>query len=245
MACGSGDGRRGVERDALRARIDGAAAAQGERGASGLHHVVDAETEAGEAVEVGLDLHLTDGAAVDRHARNARQCQQMRIDRPVGDIAQRVGIDRVRQQSELEDVHRARGERRQLGLRDPHRQLAGERAETLGNALADGDRINVAFERYDDDGQPIDGFGAQGFNARRAVHRRLDGPGDDLLDLLRRKARRLGLDRHLRWNELGENVERRPQRKEDAGDRARRPTSAATTTRWRIDHRMSASMGAR
>ena len=209
--------RRGVERDALRVRIDGAATAQGERGTPRLHHVVDAEAEAGEAVEVGLDLHLTDGAAVDGHARDARQCQQMRIDRPVGDVAQRVGIDRVRQQSELEDVHGARGERRELGLRHPHGQLAGERAEALGNALADGDRIDVAFERNDDDGQPIDGFGAQKFNTRGTVHRRLDGPGDDLLDLLGRKAGRLGLDRHLRGDELRENVERRTQCEENAG----------------------------
>ena len=70
---------------------------------------------------------------------------------------------------------------------------------------------------HDDDGQPIDGFGAQGFNSRGAVHRRLDGPGDDLLDLLGRKARRLGLDGHLRGNELRENVERGPQREEHAG----------------------------
>ncbi len=209
--------RRGVERDALRVGIDGAAAAQDERGAARLHHIVDAEAEAGEAVEVGLDLHLADGAAVDGHARNARQCQQVRVDRPIGDVAQRVRIDRVRQQSELEDVHGAGGERRELGLRDPHGQLAGERAETLGNALADGDRVDVAFERNDDDGQPIDGFGAQEFNTRSAVHRRLDGAGDDLLDLLWRKAGRLGLDRHLRGDELGKNVERRPQREENAG----------------------------
>ncbi len=74
------------------------------------------------------------------------------------------------------------------------------------------------FERHDDDGQPIDGFGAQGFDARGAVHRRLDGPGDDLLDLLGRKARRLGLDRHLRRNELREDVEWGPQCEEDAGN---------------------------
>ena len=218
MACGSGEGggASSVMRCELVSMVPPPRRASAAR--PGLHHVVDAETEAGEAVEVGLDLHLTDGATVDGHARNAWQCQQMRIDRPVGDVAQRVGIDRVRQQSELEDVHGARGERRELGLRDPHGQLAGKRAETLGNALADSDRIDVAFERYDDDGQPIDGFGAQGFNSRGAVHRRLDGPGDDLLDLLGRKARRLGLNRHLRWNELGENVERRPQREEHAGE---------------------------
>ena len=104
-----------------------------------------------------------------------------------------------------------------LGWATPIGQLAGERAETLGNALADGDRIDVAFERDDDDGQPIDRFGAQGLNARRAVYSCLDGPGDDLLDLLGRKAGSLGLDRYLRWDELRENVEWRPQREEHAG----------------------------
>ncbi len=126
-----GRGRRGVERDALRAGIDGAATAQRECGAPCIHHIVDAETEAGEAVEVGPDLHLTDGAPVDGHARDARQRQQMRIDRPVGDVAQGIGIDRVRQQAELEDVHGARGERCQLGLSDTRGQLAGKCAEAF------------------------------------------------------------------------------------------------------------------
>ncbi len=58
----------------------------------------------------------------------------------------------------------------------------------------------------------------------------LDRPRDDLLDLLRREARRLRLDRDLRRHELGKDIERRPHREEGAGhqpdDRKQRDEAA-------------------
>jgi hypothetical protein len=55
-------------------------------------------------------------------------------------------------------------------------------------------------------------------HARRAVHRALDGKGDQGLDVFGRETGRLGLHNDLRRRELGENVHGHPHRDITGGD---------------------------
>ena len=86
-------------------------------------------------------------------------------------------------------------------------------------------------------------------SAGRAVHGGLDRPRHERLDLIRREARRLGLDRDLRRHELGEHVERRVARLPDAehekrGGEDRDDHRGADAPRDEPTHRLQSSASA-
>ncbi len=105
-----------------------------------------------------------------------------------------------------------------FGCSTPSGELTRQRREALGNALAHIDGVDTFLERHQNYGETVDRLGAHRGDPRSAVDRGLDGTGDDLLDLLGREAGTLGLDRHLRRDELGEDIEGRAQRQNRSGD---------------------------
>src|ERR1019366_1241739 len=62
-------------------------------------------------------------------------------------------------------------------------------------------------EHHRDDGQAPDRLGAQRFHVAEAVDHRLDGQRDEQFNLLWRQAGALGLDRHLRLDEVREDIQ--------------------------------------
>ncbi len=120
--------------------------------------------------------------------------QQPRLDDPVGRIAQLIGIDLVGQQADLQQVHGARDQRRELRRPDARRQAAAQLGQALGDALTGNVHVDVVGERDGDDRETRNGLGAQRRKPARTIDGILDRLGDELLDLLGGKARRFGLD---------------------------------------------------
>src|SRR6266581_4801263 len=85
-------------------------------------------------------------------------------------------------------------------------ELPGNVRQALGHKLPVAIEIGGRVEIDLDIGQSLDRGRRYPLQVWRAVDRRLDRPGDDGLDLLRRKTGRFGLYIHLRWCEFRESV---------------------------------------
>ena len=118
----------------------------------------------------------------------------------------------VGNQSDFQQIHGARYQRREFRGGDSRGQTAAELGQAFGDSLSRCVQINAVCERYADDRQTGDRFRPQRRKAGGAVDEVLDGTRHQLLDLLRREARRLGLNIDLRRYELREHVHRGAQR---------------------------------
>ena len=155
----------------------------------------------------GLIVELPDVAAEHVHARDAGHREQLRLQAPVREVAQREAVELVGDEAELQHVHRARRERRQLRRADAFGQQARDAREPLGDVLVRALRIGAGLEVERNGGQARDRLRPQRRERLSAVHCGLDRPRHERLDLIGREARRLSLDRDLRGNELGKHVD--------------------------------------
>ena len=203
-----GRGRGSLDQHALAGEIHEARAAQRQRAARGVGDVGERQSEVRQPGRVGQDLQLPHVATKDDDMGDSRHGQQPRLDDPVGRISEGKCIHLVRGEADLEQVHGARDERRELGNANAARQAAAELRKALGNALPRDVQVDAILERYGHDRQARDRFRAHGRDSRGAIDGVLDLLGHQFLNLLRGEARRLGLDGDLRRHELREHVER-------------------------------------
>ncbi len=85
--------------------------------------------------------------------------------------------------------------------------VAGRLRQRFAEHLAGAEHVRAFLEDGGDDGQALDGLGAQRFHVAQAVDHGFDGERDEQFDLLGRQAGALGLDGDLRLDEIGEDVE--------------------------------------
>ena len=146
--------------------------------------------------------------APDGHVRHAGHALQARHDRPAGqdghlDRRERLG-------GKPDDHHPARrraGLEHDGGLGDVRQRVC--LAHALGDQLARLHQIGAGLEDDDDGRQPGEGLGADALDPGHSVEEVLLHPeGDQLLDFLRGKSERLGLDLHVRQRELRQDVQR-------------------------------------
>ncbi len=194
---------------ALGGEVDEPRAVQRQSAACGIGHIEQRHVIARQFIGVRLDLYLPNIAAEHEDVRDAGYGEQSGFDDPVGGITQCIAIRRVRLQSDLEQIHRARHQRREFRCSHSRGQGASDLGQAFGNSLARNVNVHVVGERHDHHGQARYRFGTKRGQTRRAVDGALDAFGDQFLYLLRRESRRLGLDIDLRGNEFREHVQRR------------------------------------
>ncbi len=112
--CGVWLRSRGLQQNALGRRIDQSRASQGKCGPGRVGDLRECHVVSRKPVQIRLNLDLPDRAPEDDDVRDPRHCEQARLDDPVRRIPQRVVVDLVRYQPDLQQIHRARHERRQL-----------------------------------------------------------------------------------------------------------------------------------
>ena len=164
-----------------------------------------------QAFRVHLDLKLAHRAAEDGHFRNARHAEQTRLHQRVGKSAQLH--ERAPLGCDAEGVHHAGGgsQRREHGQTQARRQAAADGGEAFAHHLPRLKHIGRVLKHDGDDGQPLNGLGTQGLQLRDAVDGGFDGTSDELLHLLRREARSLGLDDDLRWQKIRKHIQLCPR----------------------------------
>jgi hypothetical protein len=194
---------------ALRGEIDESRPIQRQSAACRIGHLDQRHVKTRQFIGVGLDLNLPNVAAEHKDMRDSGHGEQSRLDDPVGGITQGIAIHLVRLQSDLEQIHRARHQRREF--RCPHSggQRAADLGQSFGNALTRNVNVHVVCERDLHYGQTGYRFGTHRGQTRRAVDGALDAFGDQFFYLFRCESRRLGLNIDLRGNEFREHVQRR------------------------------------
>ena len=197
----------GLQGDALVAGLDEARAHHSRRDARRRQHVGQRQVVGQQPVRQHLDLQLPHLAAEGAALGHARHRQQPRLERPIRKGAQLHRRQLVRDQADLEQVHRRGGQRRHARRLDAGGQLARRLRQLFGQHLAGAEHVRAFLEHGGDDRQALDGLGAQRFHVAQAVDRGFDRQRDEQFDLLRRQARALGLDHHLRLDEIREDIQ--------------------------------------
>ena len=224
-----GRGSRGFDQNALGGEINEAGAPQRQRRARRIGQLGNGDVVAREPAHVRKNLNLPQIAAENDDVRDSRHGEQPGLDHPVRGVAQRIGVDSVGQQADLEQIHGAGHQGRQFRRADARGQRAAEFRQPLGYTLARHVHIDTAGKRDGHDRQPGDGFGTQGREPRRATYGILDRPGDQFLDLLRCEAVGLGLYVDLGGDKFRKHVQRRvqcapcPQQEREQRQRGHRP----------------------
>ncbi len=191
-------------------------------GARGLHggdDVVHADAARAHPAGVDQQLHLTLVPADGHDLGDARNRQKPAPHGPVGDALHLGGRVRLRMQGGEHDLAHHRGGGRHHRRRQIVGQDAARGAQPLRHHPARLDRIGRPAELQRHHRQTRGRVGADAPQARRAVQRRLQWNGDQLLDLGRRIA--AGVDDHLhrRRGQVGQNIDRRAQCCEGPRDR--------------------------
>ena len=156
-----------------------------------------------------LDAVLPHLTADRDHLGDAGNGEQARPHHPVGVLAHlhRADLVRIGRQRNQQDLAHDRGDRPEL-RHDALGKLFAHQVQPFGDLLAVAVDVRAPLELDIDDGQADAGDRAYAGDARHAVHARLDGEGDELLDLLRRHAAGLGHQRHGGLVEVGEDIHR-------------------------------------
>ena len=196
-----------LDQNALRRRLDKTGSPHAGRIFRRREHVLNREVERHEPLRLHLHLELAHLAAEHADLRNARHREQARAQRPVGDRPQRHRRKFFRDEADLQQVHRGRGERRHFRRFHAGRKLAREFREFFREHLARAENVGALLENGGDNRESLDRLGAHRFHVARAVDRALDRARDEHLDLLRREAGRFDLNRHLRLHKLGKNIQ--------------------------------------
>ena len=85
--------------------------------------------------------------------------------------------------------------------------MASTLTQFLGDHLAGDEHVGPLFENGRDDREPLNRFRTDRFQTAKTIEGRLDRPGDQQLDLLRREARCFGLHHHLGLHKIGEDIQ--------------------------------------
>jgi hypothetical protein len=179
--------------------------------------------EAGHAARIGYDAVLTHLAADGDDLRDAGHGEELRAHGEVRKLAQRHGIDGGARHGDEHDLAHHRGDRTHLGGHVLGKLLAHQ-LQALGDLLTRAVDLHRPVELHVDHRKANAGHRAHARDAGHAVHRRLDGEGDEQLDLLRGEAIDLGHQRDGRPVEVGEDIDgelpQRHQAVERQGQRA-------------------------
>ena len=198
-----------LDDDALILRVDEAGAHHAGGRARGIDHVAERKVVRNEALGHHADLQLPHVPAEHAALGDARYGEQPGLQHPVGERPQVHRRERRGDETDLQQVHRGRGERRHL--RRPHadRELARGLTEPFREHVAGKEDVRAFLEDHRDDRQTLDRLGADGFLIAEPGDRRLDRPGDELLRLFRGETRTLRLDLDLRLHEVRKDIELR------------------------------------
>ena len=206
-----------ADEELARVLVDEAAAGVGAEAAHGGLELGKRDLEPAHHHGVGGDAVLTHLAADRDHLRDAGDGEDLRADDEIGDLAQLHGRHRRARDRDQHDLAHDRGDRAHLRLH-AGRQAALHARHALGHLLARAVDLGVPVEFDVDDGETDAGGGADAHGAGHAAHRRLDGIGDELLDLLRRQALGLGHQGDGGPVEVGEHVDGQARQREAAVD---------------------------
>ncbi len=140
--------RRGRSQQyALGGHVDEPRAMQRQGTACRIGHLEQRHVITRQFIGVGLDLNLPDVAAEHEDVRDAGHGEQSGLDHPVGGITQCIATRRVRLQSDLEQIHRARHQRREFRRPHPGGQGASDLGQSFGNSLTRDVNVHFISER--------------------------------------------------------------------------------------------------
>ena len=236
------DTAAGVNEELLRVLNHEATACAGIGLADGGDHRLQRQVVGGQALGVHLHLILP-GQSTDRDdLRDARHRQQPPTQQPIRRGFQRHLVMLIRYQRDEHDFAHDGRDRCQRGRGDVRRQLAAGGLQLLCHDLARAIDVGLPVELNDDDGQPDAGVRAHTPHAGRSIHGGFDREGHEPLDLLGRQAMHFGDDRDGRRCQVGEDIDRCPQRlprapgQQDQGCSQHQSTVGQRSTDQRFNH---------
>ena len=174
-----------------------------------LFQLLESDAVRGEAVRVGLHLHLLHAAANGQHLRHARDALQAPPDLPVGERAQvhRRDLSVGAAQPDEEDFAHERRDRRHARLH-PGGERGDHTLRPLLHELARAVDVGAPVEFREDQREPDIGIRAQAIQPADALHGGFERLRNEHLDLLRREAGALGEDRHRRLRHVRQHLDR-------------------------------------